>query len=310
MADKEKLWSALKIFLKVGVTAILIYFVSQKIDAKTLKDLFLKSNPIFILLALILYFISAIIASWRSLDFLKSIGLNLKFGFNLRLYLLGMFYNVSLPGGVGGDGYKVYLLRKKFQLPTKRIILAMFFDRLSGLWAIGLIAVALIIFIPKIDVPATWPVVALLVGTAIYYVVMRKFFKDYSEVFFSAHLKAIALQSLQAMVVILMLLSQNFDGKFSPYLFSFLLSTLAANVPVSLGGIGAREYAMTHASTYFGMDQNLAVFLTVTFFIISTVAALSGVWFVYRSKEFEARPKSKDAKVFEKDSDAALLDLP
>ncbi len=306
LSDNKRLWNAIKVLLKIAFTILLIYLVLQKINFKEIQILFLKSNPVFILLAFLTYFLSQIVSSWRLLSFLKSIGLELKFGFNFRLYLLGMFYNVFLPGGIGGDGYKIYLLRKKFKLPTKRIFLALFFDRLSGLWAIGFIAVVLIIFIPKIDISITWPLAALFLGTLVYFVIIYKFFKDYSRYFWIAHLKAGVVQSLQLVSVIFILLGQNFDGKFSPYLFSFLVSTVAANLPLSVGGLGAREYAMTHASTFFGMDQNLAVFISATFWLLSTIASLAGIWSIYYSKEFERLPSQEKAEEFEKEADQAL----
>ncbi|TZF82103.1 flippase-like domain-containing protein [Pedobacter sp. BS3] len=304
--DRQKLWSILKVVLKILFTGVLLYLVSLKIDFKEVKERFIKSDPFYIFLAFVFYYISQILASWRCLSLLKAIGLDLPFGFNFRLYLLGMFYNITLPGGVGGDGYKIYILRKKYKLPTKRIFLAMLFDRLSGLWAIGLLAVSLIILIPKIDIPQTWPIIALIAGTGIYYLVMKKFFPDYSRKFIQVHVKAGAVQLLQLFSVIAILLSQDFSGKFSPYLFSFLVSTLAANVPVSFAGVGAREYVMTHASSYFGMNQDLAVFLSMAFFLVSTFAALTGIWFVYRSKEFEPAPSQHEAEVFEKEADERI----
>ena len=301
--DKQKLWGILKIFLKIGFTVLLLYLVFTRIDTKTLKHLFLNSNPFYILLAFVFYFMALIVACWRNLTFLKNIGLNLDFGFSFRLYLLGTFYNISLPGGIGGDGYKIYILRKKYKLPTKRIFLAMLFDRLSGLWAVGLIAVSLIIFIPKIEIPYIWPLTALIAGTGIYYLIMQLYFKDYARQFLYTHMKAVLIQSLQVITVIAILLSQNFNDKFSPYLFSFLVATVAANVPISLGGVGVREYVMTHASRFFGMDPNLAVFISVTFFIISTLSALTGIWFVYHSKEFDPLPGRKEAKEFDEKED-------
>jgi len=306
--DKQKLWGILKILFKLGFTILLLYLVFSRIDVKTLKDHLLNSNPYYILLAFVFYFLSVIVACWRNLTLLKSIGLNLEFGFNFRLYLLGTFYNISLPGGVGGDGYKIYILRKKYKLPTKRIFLAMLFDRLSGLWAIGLIAVSLIIFIPKIEIPYIWPITALISGTGIYYLIMRKYFKDYARKFLTIHLKAGLVQSLQVMTVIAILLSQNFNGKFSPYLFSFLVSTLAANLPISLGGVGAREYVMANASPFFGMNPSLAVFISVTILLISTLSALTGVWFIYNSKEFEPVPSTQEAEEFEEKADEAIAE--
>ncbi|MXV14427.1 lysylphosphatidylglycerol synthase transmembrane domain-containing protein [Hufsiella ginkgonis] len=307
--DRQKLWGILKIVLKTAVTFALLYFVFQKIDVRVLKTYLLRSNPWYLLLALVLYICSQLVSSSRSLGLIRSIGINLDAGFNLRLYMLGMFYNVFLPGGVGGDGYKIYILRKKYELPTKRILLAMFFDRLSGLWAIGLLAVALIILIPQIDIHAGIPIAVLVAGTVIYYLVMRRFFKDYTTYFLSTHGKAIVVQALQLAAIVCILLSQSFNGKFAPYLFSYFLSALAANIPAGLpGGIGLREYAMTHTAGYFHIDQGLAVFMSITFYVISTLTALTGVWYVYRSTEFAPPPKQKEAKAFEEQADDRLIE--
>lgn len=299
--DKKKLWNSSKTILKILVTAGLIYYVFQKIDFNQVKTLFLTSNMWFILLAFCCYFLSQVVSSWRLLSFLRAIGLDFSFAFNFRLYLLGMFYNVFLPGGIGGDGYKVYLLRKKYKLPTKRLLLALFFDRLSGLWAVGFISVILIIFIPQIDIPATWPISVLLIGTLVYYLVLRKFFNDYSVHFIRNHIKAGAVQSLQILSVICILLSQDFTGKYSPYLFSFLMSSIAALINIGVAGLGVRDVFMAHASDLFDIDQSLAVFITFTFWMINVLASLPGLWFVYRSREFEPLPTEEEAEIIKED---------
>lgn len=297
----KKIWDAVKSPLKILLALTLIYLVFQKIDLKELKELFLTSNLFFIFLAFVAYLASQMVASWRLLSFLKSIGINVSLLFNFKLYLLALFYNSY--GGIGGDGYKIYLLRKRFQKPTKKIFFAILLDRVSGLWAIGFLFTALIILIPEIDIPWYFLVSALAGATGVYYIVLQKFFKEYNENFNKAHLKAIIVQSLQLLSVICILLSQNFNGKFSPYLFSFLVSSIAAIVPISAFGFGTREYVMIHISEFFNMQQSLAVFLTFTFSILSTIVAFSGLWFVYRSKEFEPIPSEQEAKDFEKEAD-------
>jgi len=292
-----------KILLKLGFTVLLIYLISQKINLGQVKKVFLNSEPSFIFFALVSYFLSQLAASWRLLQYLHNIGIKVSYSYNLKLYLLGSFYNVFLPGGIGGDGFKIYILRRKFQLPTKKIFLAMFFDRLSGLWAIGLLCVCLVLLIPQIAISKVVPVAALSTGTLIYFFVLRRFFPDYAKHFISSHFKACMVQGLQQLSIIFILLSQGFAGKFSPYLFSFLVSSIATIIPVSFGGFGLREYVMTHASGIFNMNQNLAVFVTLTFLILSTIAALPGIWFIYRSKEFANPPDPEEAKAFEREAD-------
>jgi uncharacterized membrane protein YbhN (UPF0104 family) len=302
---KKKYWNIIRLLLKLGFTVLLIYLVFQKIDIRQVKSVFLQSKPGFIIVALVCYFVSQVISSWRLLGFLQSIGIGAGFGFNLRLYMLGMFYNVFLPGGIGGDGYKIYILRKKFQLPTKKIFLSLLLDRVSGLWAIGFLAVSLTFFLPSFKSIEWWPVV-FIAGSILYYFVYRYLFSAYLENLIRAHAKAILVQSLQLLSVFFILLSQDFGGNPSAFLFSFLLSSLATIVPISIGGLGIREYVIVHATAFFNLDQPLAVFTTLCFYVLSTLSALTGAWFVYRSKEFGPPPDEKDAAVIKEDAEKAV----
>ena len=304
--DKKRLWNIGKILLKVVITSLLIYYVFQKIDVKVVAELFLSSNKAYLFLAFVLYLLSQVLSSWRLLTFLRNVGIDVGFWFNYRLYLLGMFYNIFLPGGIGGDGYKVYLLRKKYSVPTKRLLFAVFFDRLSGLWAIGFIAVLLIIFIPQINIPATWPIIALTSGTLLYYLIVSKFFGEYSRGFWISHLKAGGVQSLQVLSVIAILLSQDFDGKFSPYLFSFLLSSIIGIINVGIAGLGVKDVFMAHAADVFDISTGLAVLISLTFWLISVLASLPGIYYVYKSKEFEPMPSDQEAKSLEKQLDKTI----
>ena len=302
---KKKYWNIIKLLLKLGFTVLLIYLVFQKIDIRQVKSVFLQSEPGFIVAAWLCYFISQVVSSWRLLGFLHCIGLEPGFGFNFRLYMLGMFYNVFLPGGIGGDGYKIYILRKKFQHPTRKIFVSLLLDRVSGLWAICFLAVALTFFLPSFKTKVWWPVI-LAAGSIVYYVVYKYAFRAYLVNLIKAHAKAILVQSLQLLSVFFILLSQNFEGNPSTYLFSFLLSSLATVVPVSIGGLGIREFVIVHAAAFFNLDQPLAVFTTLCFYVLSTLSALTGAWFVYRSKEFEPAPAERQATGIKDDAEKTV----
>ena len=302
---KKKYWNIIKTLLKLGFTVLLIYLVFQKIDLQQVKSVFLKSEPVYLAAAWLSYFTSQVVSSWRLLGFLRCIGLHLSFSFNLRLYMLGMFYNVFLPGGIGGDGYKIYLLRKKFQRPTRKIFISLLLDRVSGLWAICFLSAGITLLLPPFKTKDWWTVV-FVAGSIIYYLVYKSYFSTYLKNFIRAHAKAIVVQSLQLLAVFFILSSQNFKGNPSPYLFSFLLSSLATVVPVSIGGLGIREYVIVHAAVFFSLDKTLAVFTTLCFYVLSTLSALAGAWFVYRSKEFSPMPHEKQARIIEDDAEKTV----
>ena len=283
---KSRLWSFTKLALKIAVTVVLLRYVLSKINLDEVKVLIAQSNPWWIGAALITYFISIVISSFRLLSFFKSIDLHIGWKFNLRLYMLGIFYNLCLPGGIGGDGYKIYLLNKRYKQPAKKVFWAIFFDRLSGFWAIGFITVVLIIFLPQLKIPVVLAWSIFLACTALYYFVAHKFFKDYTNNFWEAHAKAIVVQGFQVLTILLVMIGLNHDGKFAPYLSAFLASSMAAVVPFSIGGLGFREFIFKYVITeLFHSNGELAVVLSLSFYVISALIALLGAYYVVRDSK-------------------------
>ncbi len=136
--NKTKLRNLLKLFLKIGFTALLLYFVLKKIHPEELIQIFKRSNPFFLLIAFLIFCLSQVASSWRLLTFFKNIPVNISFLQNLKLYAIGMFYNIFLPGGIGGDGYKIYLLKKNYEtVGVKKFLNAVLLDRVSGLWELS-----------------------------------------------------------------------------------------------------------------------------------------------------------------------------
>ncbi len=290
---KDRLWNFTKLILKLAITSVLLYYVFSKVHFSEIKSRLIHANYWWMLAAVICYFVSMIASSWRLLSFFKSINLRLDPLFNFRLYLLGIFYNFLLPGGIGGDGYKIYLLNKSYKLPAKKVFWALLFDRLSGLWAIGLIIVCLKIFIPQIPINIAIPATIFIAGTIVYYIIVRMFFSEFGRHFFKGHAKAIVVQTFQVMSIIMILLGQDFTEKFAPYLLAFLVSAIAAVVPVTIGGAGARELVFQKSADFFHIDAGLGIYISISFYLISLLVALTGIYYVLRpSRLLEGLPQA------------------
>jgi uncharacterized membrane protein YbhN (UPF0104 family) len=279
--NKKLIWKIIKNVLKVIVTVGALYWVFKKVSIEDLKDAILTSNPIFLLLAFLAYGISILISSSRLLSFLTAIGLHVSERYNLKLYQLGLFYNLFLPGGVGGDGYKIYFLRKKYNIKGRKLLGALFFDRLSGLWALCLIIAALVIFMPQLKIPNYLTIGGFITGTVFYYILVGKFFTDFKSNFIKTHLKALGVQSMQVLSAIMILYALGFEGKFSPYLFLFLASSLVAIIPFSVGGLGMREMVYVWGASFFHLDSHMAVLISLLFYIISALMALTGSYYIF-----------------------------
>src|SRR5690606_25671790 len=253
---KSKFWTYVKNIFKILITVAAIYWVSQKISFIELKSALEKCNPLYLFLALLSYAFSQLIASSRLNSFLKVIGLHISERYNLRLYQVGLLYNFFLPGGIGGDGYKIYFLKKHYAIKGRKVLTAVFFDRLSGLWALSIITGCLIMFMPRLAIPHIVTISVLVAGTATYLYFLQLFFKEFLSKFVITHIKALAVQSFQTLSAIAILYALGFTGKFSPYLLIFLVSSLVAIVPSILGGAGLRESLMAFGATYFQLDPH------------------------------------------------------
>src|SRR5690606_23485979 len=162
---KQKLWGLTKLILKIGITLVSLYLLFSKVSIKDLKEAITESDPIFFILVFIFFFISQVITSTRLYVIFLVVCLHISVKYHFKLYLLGMFYYLFFPGGIGGDGYNIIFLRRKFHIKGRRLLMAIFFDRLSGLWALCLITAALIIFIPQLQIPSWMPIALVLSGT-------------------------------------------------------------------------------------------------------------------------------------------------
>jgi len=286
--SKKKLTQVTKNILKSVITLTALYWVSRKIDFSELQTALTNCNWLFLFLALCSYVISQIVASSRLNSFFKAIHLYLSERYNLRLYQLGLLYNYFLPGGIGGDGYKIYFLKKNHQISGRKILSAVFFDRLSGLWALAIITCALVIFMPRLAIPNALTIAVAGIGTVSYYFFLRLLFKQFAKIFVRTHLKALAVQGFQVLAAILILYSLNFDGKFSPYLLIFLVSTIVAIIPSIGGGVGLRELVMIYGATYFQIDEHTAVLVSLFFNLISITVASSGIYYIFRPQRLGA----------------------
>ena len=133
----------LKLFIKLAVTAVCLWYVSKKIDWALTWKLLQQSNKWWLIAAAVLFILSKIVSSFRLNIYFKSIGVHLVEAVNLKLYWLGMFYNLFLPGGIGGDAYKVILLnrnKKSRNFGIKLLSAAVLLDRVSGVVGLAILA--------------------------------------------------------------------------------------------------------------------------------------------------------------------------
>lgn len=290
----------LKTILKTGVSLGALAFVFSKIDLAGTWQTIRGVSPLWLVVAVALYTLSQVVSSERVRGVLAAVPVKVDWRVNMRLYWLGMFYNFFLPGGVGGDGYKVYWLHKRYSTPVKPAVFALVGDRLSGLGAIIVYTLAYAAFRPGLaesvglrgvsSPEQLWVLALIPVGVWAYWMFFRLFQKNLTRAAMRALVVSLVVQGLQMCTAAAILEGLAAGGLLGDYLFLFLLSSIASAVPVTIGGVGAREMAFMIGSRYLGVDPSCAISLSLLFYAVSLVCSLPGVYYSFRSYKIDGKP--------------------
>tara|TARA_R110001583_G_scaffold55764_1_gene168942 strand:+ start:11490 stop:12377 length:888 start_codon:yes stop_codon:yes gene_type:complete len=280
--------------LKVLISAILIYFILTKINVDEIKDILLKSNPLYLFGAMVFFIISKVIAAVRLNLYFHQLNLFLTHKSNFQLYLLGMFYNLFLPGGIGGDAYKGYILKKNFKVPTKKIVSVLVLDRLGGLLLLFIYACALLVFLDlEILNDYQWLfILAIPMSVVIFWLLNKKLFSYVIPIFWKTTLLSAFVQLAQLISIWFILFALNIEINQISYLIIFLVSSIVAVVPLTLGGIGSREVTFFYGAKLLGLDQNVSVGVSVLFFLITAIISLVGVFYHFKKIKLESNKTS------------------
>ncbi len=277
---KSSYSSWLKLLLKIAISSAALYYVFSKIDIDEVSQLAQTLNLIWLVPATLFFALSKLASAYRLNYYFRTAGLQISEKYNLRLYVIGMYYNLFLPGGIGGDGYKVYLLNKQNEdVKLKTLVSATLLDRINGLFALLILALLLTLFLPEYWEFQYYGVsFLLLVGAPGYYLLVKLLFPTFLGDTTITTLYSLLVQILQVICAYFILLSLSVDQGYVSYQFVFLISSIVAVFPFTIGGVGARELTFVLSHQYLGIDQNVAVAFSLLFFLITALVSLIGAF--------------------------------
>ena len=272
----------LKLLLKIAVTILCFWYISRKIDFTKAKDAVMQADWWWLFLSVVAFAFSKYLASFRLNIYFKNIGIYLSQKKNLKLYWLGMFYNLFLPGAISGDAYKVVLLTRKYDVSYKKITAAVLLDRFSGLLALGLILSVYGVIVLDKQLYDIILISGSVLSVVALYVVVKYLFKDFIPGFWPTFFWGIAVQIFQVVCVYCILIALHLPLHQSEWIFIFLVAAVISVIPISLGGgLGVREIVFQNGAGYFGIDPHIAVVISVLFYFSNLLSSVWGVYFIY-----------------------------
>jgi hypothetical protein len=275
----------LRLAVRLLVSFVLLGLIAWAVDGAALLRRLASADFYWFALAVVLGILANIVSAWRWLIIARHLGLVASAGTLLPAYGRGVALNTVLPGAtLGGDAYRAVILQKLGN-PLLKSAASVALDRLSGLWALCVIAwlawLALAVA-PIVSQPGLAPAtlyahlvgIALAVGTPFAARALgarlnlppqrlpARLLRLLSETARLAQLTFVSSAIVQIATIAALWAALHAVTPDVPVLY---LTAIAAPVfivtalPVSVGGYGTREAAMATYWLLAGLPADIAV---------------------------------------------------
>ena len=126
-------------------------------------------------------------------------------------------------------------------------------------------------------------IVGSILAIIVLYFVVRLYFKDFLPGFWPAFIWGLIVQLTQVVCVYCILLSLHLPINQPEWLFIFLIAAVIAVFPVSLGGgLGTREVVFIEGAKYFHLNPQIALVVSLLFYLSTVAASIWGLIFVFQ----------------------------
>ncbi len=304
----------LAVAAKAAVSALLIWFLLDRIDVADVIDRARRLGVTDAALCLAILLVQVLVVTHRWALVGRSIDAPLHLRTAFRILLIGMFFNQTLPSSVGGDAVRVWLLTRE-KMSTGKAISLVLCDRVLGLVvlialiflmlpvmsgrissdaatrttlaAIGIIgAIGFVVFLlagnPLIALLRHWKVTRPLAGLA----------TDFRRLFLNTGttaqllLLSLVVHLLTVAAVILLAWGIDVDVGILECILIVPAVILVTTLPISIAGWGVRESAMVAGLGLIGVASSDALAVSVLFGLVQIIVALPGglVWLADRPR--------------------------
>jgi uncharacterized protein (TIRG00374 family) len=312
--------------LRLAGSVALLAVLAWRTDWRQIGTAFAGLRAGWWALALALYAVMQVVSSLRWRLLAAPLGFRQSLGRFLTFYYVGMFFNLVLPTSVGGDVVRVWYLDggSGRRWPA---FLSVFADRASGL--LMLIAIALVAALcSPLDLPprAAWSVYGIAAGAALgllglfavtrysarrtAYPVLRLGWRGRADrllrfahegraallpgprVFLATTLLSVVVQAANVIVLWLIGLALGIEVPASYYWILVPVVSLMTMVPVSLNGMGVREWGTVLMLAPLGVGAGPATALSLLWFLTFSAVSLAGAgcYLLGQFPRFEVRP--------------------
>jgi len=114
------------------------------------------------------------------------------------------------------------------------------------------------------------------------YIATKLFFKEFLKCFNQTFVWGLVVQLLQLLCALAIIKSLYIDHSNLEYMTLFLISSVVAVLPLTIGGVGVRELTFLYGLEFIGEEPSLGVTFSFLFFIITAISSLTGLFLLNR----------------------------
>ncbi len=316
---RHRLFNLLRIVISLGLLAFLLTKVGVRETWESLRG----ANIGYLLAVFLLYLLSIVLRSYRWRIFLNTQGVQASLPKLASLYLIGVFFNLVLPSGFGGDVVRVYEL-SQYSSRTASSITTVFMDRLSGFLALFAMAASALAFSyrlvpPEVGVTIIAIFLVSLVGTgALFSRPLWRRLKGLpllsslaqkervKELYLSAQIynlvplvQAISLSLAFNILLMIMnyLAALSFGVEISFWYFLLFIPIISflLVLPISLSGLGVREGAYIYLFSRVGVPSSSALAISLSIYAVTVATGLIGA-LIYAVEGYRGMRGEKGSK--------------
>jgi glycosyltransferase 2 family protein len=320
---KKIINTTLRIVISAG---LIIYLISSQFkDFKAISATLSGISIALILLSFstIIYGIWITAFRWQTL--LKTQGISLSVLSLASSTLIGVFFNNFLPTSIGGDVYRAYDVTKKTGFPMSSSVSVLVVERLSGIIASAMFAVAAL-FLGFTAIGGKSVIVPIVIFLALSIIIfflilnpnkfgLKKFakkikflekmfeklknvyntflsFKKYKLVIIKALFYSLTLQFAVVINYWLASKSLGINLDLTAFIFIVPIVSIISMLPISLGGIGVREGSLVFLMVSLGAQNTKAAMCSLLLLAMALIMGVIG-GLVYAVRPLIAK-KEKD----------------
>ncbi len=293
-------------FVKLGLSVIVMAVVCRKVDFAAAWDGVRQVDWRWGVVALAAFFLQVPIGSRRWQLIVNAIARRLSFMDCTRLFYIAGFFNLLLPGAVGGDGFRIWSAHR-LGLRIREAVNSVLLERVMTLFGLFLLVSVMepVLLTRLPDLHGAWifPILTLAGAAGIGALTVIDRVPSFvgrlrvlgrvagigpdaravflrPKVFTSVLFWTVIGHANLAFVVWLLSLGLKLDLSLLDCLVLVPPVILLTTLPISIAGWGVREGAMVYFLSLVGVPNSSALALSVLFGLINTLASLpaAAIW--------------------------------